>query len=122
MPLAVRLLYGGITEELLMRWGLMTFLVWLLWRVIARRSVAPGRTLIWTAIAASAILFGLGHLPMVMASLGPLPLGLAAYVVTANATFGVVAGLLFWRWGLEAAMLAHVTAHLFAAAVAGLGS
>ena len=28
MPLPTRLLYGGITEELLLRWGFMTLLVW----------------------------------------------------------------------------------------------
>lgn len=28
VPLPTRLLYGGITEELLLRWGLMTLLVW----------------------------------------------------------------------------------------------
>jgi hypothetical protein len=28
LPVRTRLLYGGITEELLMRWGLMTAVVW----------------------------------------------------------------------------------------------
>jgi hypothetical protein len=28
LPLATRLLYGGFAEELLLRWGVMTFLVW----------------------------------------------------------------------------------------------
>jgi hypothetical protein len=28
LPLFARVLYGGITEELLLRWGLMTALVW----------------------------------------------------------------------------------------------
>ena len=122
VPLPVRLLYGGLPAELLMRWGFMTVIVWLLWRLARRRSGAPGRTLIWTAIACSAILFGLGHLPAVSASVGTLPLSLAVYVVMVNATFGIVAGVLFWRWGLEAAMLAHVTAHLFAAAVFALAA
>ena len=29
LPLVTRLLYGGISEEILVRWGLMTLLVWL---------------------------------------------------------------------------------------------
>src|SRR6187549_99125 len=28
LPLPTRVLYGGLTEELLLRWGVMTFLVW----------------------------------------------------------------------------------------------
>jgi hypothetical protein len=115
VPLAVRVLYGGITEELLMRWGLMTFLAWLLWRLAGRPNSGPGAGAIGTAVAVSAMVFGLGHLPAVVGSVGAVPLGVAAYVVAANAAFGVVAGVLFWRWGLESAMVAHVVAHLLAA-------
>ena len=122
VPLPVRELYGGITEELLMRWGVMTCLVWLFWRLAPRRNGTPGAVVIWSAIAASAVLFGLGHLPVVNASVGVVTLGIAGYVVAANATFGVLAGVLYWRWGLEAAIVAHVTAHLFAAGIAGIGS
>src|SRR5260370_3402043 len=32
LPVLTRLLYGGITEELLLRWGVMTVLVWAAWR------------------------------------------------------------------------------------------
>ncbi len=31
-----RILYGGITEELLLRWGMMTLLVWLAWWIFAK--------------------------------------------------------------------------------------
>jgi len=36
-PIPTRLLYGGITEELLLRWGFMTLLVWATWRVFQKR-------------------------------------------------------------------------------------
>jgi hypothetical protein len=121
VPLPVRVLYGGITEELLMRWGCMSFLVWLFWRLAPSRQRAPGVAVVWSAIVASAILFGLGHLPVVNASVADLTLVVAAYVVTANAIFGVLAGWLFWRWGLETAMVAHVAAHLIAAGFAAIG-
>ena len=35
-----------------------------------------------------------------------------AFVVVANTAFGVLFGWLFWRYGLEAAMIAHAMAHL----------
>jgi hypothetical protein len=41
LPLPTRLLYGGITEELLLRWGLMTLLVWAAWRLLQRREGKP---------------------------------------------------------------------------------
>src|SRR5215471_15777084 len=34
LPFVMRLLYGGVVEELLLRWGVMTFLVWLAWRLL----------------------------------------------------------------------------------------
>jgi hypothetical protein len=119
LPLAVRLLYGGITEEVLVRWGLMTVLVWAGWRVLRRDLQQPSAGIIWGAIAVSALVFGLSHLPSVAQSLPALtPYG-AAYITVGNALFGGVAGYLFWRYGLEAAIIAHVSAHLMAFAIRG---
>ncbi len=44
IPIVARVLYGGITEELLLRWGLMTALVWSAWRFLQQRRgpVRPG--------------------------------------------------------------------------------
>ncbi|MDN0083691.1 CPBP family intramembrane metalloprotease [Crenobacter sp. SG2305] len=112
MPAIVRLLYGGITEELLVRWGLMTLLVWLFWRVFQGGAGTPSRLVVLLAIGVSAIAFGLGHLPAAAALVGHLPVSLVLYIVLANAVFGVVAGWLYWRFGLEAAMVAHITVHV----------
>jgi hypothetical protein len=107
MPLSARLLYGGITEEILVRWGLMTVLAWLLRQVVPDGSVA-----VWLSIVLSALAFGALHLPVVSAMLGTLSVTLVLYIVLANAAFGIIAGILYWRHGLEAAVLAHVLAHL----------
>jgi membrane protease YdiL (CAAX protease family) len=112
LPLLARVLYGGITEELLLRWGLMTTLVWLAWRLLQRRGGAPRRVHIWLAIVASALLFGAGHLPAAAALVGKLSGDIVVFVVGVNAAFGVLFGYLFWRYGLEAAMIAHGTAHV----------
>jgi len=34
------------------------------------------------------------------------------FVIVANTAFGVLFGYLYWRYGLEAAMIAHGTAHV----------
>ncbi|HYD94476.1 MAG TPA: CPBP family intramembrane glutamic endopeptidase [Noviherbaspirillum sp.] len=111
-PLVARVLYGGITEEILVRWGLMTAMVWIGWRLFQGGAGTPSALIVWLPILLSALAFGALHLPVVAAMLGPLPASLSAYIVLANAAFGIVAGFLFWRYGLEAAMLAHVIAHL----------
>lgn len=111
-PLLARVLYGGITEELLLRWGLMTTLVWLAWRFLQHRRRAPRAGYVWLAIAVSAFLFGAGHLPAASALVGPLNMNVVAFVIGANAAFGLLFGYLFWRFGLESAMIAHGLAHV----------
>jgi hypothetical protein len=37
---------------------------------------------------------------------------LVLFVVVANSFFGCVAGWLYWRRGLESAILAHMTTHV----------
>lgn len=112
LPLVARVLYGGITEELLLRWGLMTALVWLAWRFLQNRRGAVRAGLVWLAIAVSAFIFGAGHIPMASALVGPLDANIAAFVIGWNAVFGLLFGYLFWRYGLESAMLAHALAHV----------
>lgn len=111
VPISARVLYGGITEELLLRWGLMTVMVWLAWRFAQGGSGSPRTVYVWLAIIASALLFGAGHLPAATVLIGPLTSSVVLFVVGANTAFGLLFGYLFWRYGLEAAMIAHGTAH-----------
>lgn len=115
IPLAAKLLYGGITEEILLRWGLMTALLWLLWRTVSRRQGSPRAALVATAVLGSALLFGIGHLPAVVALGIPLTTDVIAFVVLGNLIPGIAFGGLYARHGLEAAMMAHALAHLVAA-------
>ena len=112
LPLAARVLYGGITEELLLRWGLMSLLLWLAWRLIQRGEGVPRAALAWLAIVLSALLFALGHLPAASLQVAALTPAIVSYIVIANSAFGLVFGFLFWRYGLEAAMIAHAGAHV----------
>jgi membrane protease YdiL (CAAX protease family) len=122
MPLVTKLLYGGIVEELLLRWGLMSFFAWAVWR-IAGRPAGPPAWCVWTAILFAAILFAAGHLPMLYLLVPQPPSGLILLVLAGNFLPGIVFGWLFWRRGLEAAMIAHALAHLFSViALAGLAT
>jgi membrane protease YdiL (CAAX protease family) len=66
LSIATKLLYGGITEELLTRFGFMSFVVWLLFKVFRQLNAA----VYWTGILISAMLFALGHLPIVFSGSG----------------------------------------------------
>lgn len=57
VPLATRILYGGITEELLTRWGLMSFFAWALWRMTGSGEIRS--SLVWAAIIIAAALFAM---------------------------------------------------------------
>jgi hypothetical protein len=112
LPLFARVLYGGITEELVLRWGVMTALLWLAWAFLQRRRGVPELKYVWLAISVSALLFGAGHLPALVAVAGALDASVVVWVVGVNTAFGLLFGYLFWRCGLEAAMIAHALTHV----------
>ncbi|HEY9881606.1 MAG TPA: CPBP family glutamic-type intramembrane protease [Leptolyngbyaceae cyanobacterium] len=110
------ILYGGITEELLMRWGLLSLLAWLGWRLFQRqRPVGSG--VIWGAILLAALLFGLGHLPLALARV-PFTSWLLARTLILNGLGGIIFGWLYWKRSLEAAIIAHASTHVAFSAIA----
>lgn len=95
--------YGGIVEETMFRLFLMSLLVWL-----ATRIWKPTPAIYWSACIIAAVLFGVAHLPNWLAiSSAPVSPYIAASIIAANAAGGIAFGWLFWRRGLEHAMLAH---------------
>src|SRR5437016_4044953 len=50
MPLGAKILYAGITAELVMRLGGMTLVMWLLWRLSGRTDRRPGWMLGWWSV------------------------------------------------------------------------
>ncbi len=56
-----RFLYGGLTEELLMRFGFMTLVVWLIFKIKKNLNSST----YWTGIITASILFAVGHFPVV---------------------------------------------------------
>ena len=103
--------YGGIAEEILLRLFVMSFLVWL-GRFLSKTSDGkPTSTIFWIANILAAVLFGLGHLPT-MALLVPLTPLVIARTILLNGLIGIVCGWLYWKRGLEAAMISHFSADL----------
>ncbi len=106
--LAARFLYGGITEEILMRFGLMTFLVWLLSKIF--KGTSP--PVYWIGILIAAFLFALGHFPVAFQAVESPSTALLSYIIIGNSIGGIIFGWLYWKTGLESAMLAHIFTHV----------
>jgi hypothetical protein len=106
--LAARFLYGGLTEEILMRYGLMTLIVWICSKIFK----STGSGVYWAGIFITAIIFAIGHFPVVFQTVGAPSPGLLTYVVIGNSIGGLVFGWLYWKKGLESAFIAHIFAHV----------
>ena len=104
---ATALLYGGVTEELIMRFGLMTLLVWLGARWFGRRPP----WLVWAAISIAGLAFAAGHLPA-LAGTGRPDAVLVLRTLGLNAALGLLYGWLYAARSLEHAMLAHAATHV----------
>jgi membrane protease YdiL (CAAX protease family) len=106
LSVLTRIFYGGITEEILLRYGFMTLLVWLFLKVKA------SDISYWTAIILSSLIFGVGHLPIVYSTVESVDSLLILYIIFGNTIGGIAYGWLYWKKGLESAMVAHIMTHL----------
>ena len=99
--------YGGIGEEILMRLFLMTLLVWISTKIKKNRDGKPTNIGIWISIVIAAIIFGLGHLPTILALGATFSPMVLTRVIFLNGIAGVLFGWLYWKKGLESAMISH---------------
>lgn len=106
--LLARFLYGGITEEILLRFGLMTLLVWIMVKVLKGTKPAA----YWTGIVLAAVLFAIGHFPAVYGAIENPGMILLTYVIIGNTVGGLIFGWLYWKKGLESAFIAHIFIHV----------
>ena len=103
--------YGGIAEEILLRLFIMSFFVWLGHFLSKTADGKPTGGVFWTANILAAVLFGLGHLPAT-ALLVPITPLIIVRAILLNGLIGVACGWLYWKRGLESAMIAHFSADL----------
>lgn len=105
---ATRFLYGALTEEILTRYGFMTFMVWLYSKIF------KGTTQIvyWIGIFTSALIFALGHFSIVYNAIEHPTAALLTYILIGNSIGGIIFGWLYWKIGLESAMIAHLFFHV----------
>lgn len=103
--------YGGINEEILLRLFLMTIIAWVIFKIKKTKEGKPTSTGMWLAIVLAAVIFGAGHLPGLMAVTTFTPLVIIRTIII-NAVGGIIFGWLYWKKGLESAMISHFSADI----------
>jgi membrane protease YdiL (CAAX protease family) len=83
---------------------------------------SPKSTYFVVAILLSALVFGIGHLPIALMLLPEATAAVVLFVIVANSAFGLVASYLYWLKGLEASILAHMCCHLVLAFASYVGA
>jgi membrane protease YdiL (CAAX protease family) len=113
--------YGGVAEEILLRLFLMTLFVWIISKIkkTPAGQATPGA--IWLAIILSSVIFGLGHLPITAAVTAITPV-IVARAIVLNGIGGVIFGWLYWKKGLESAMVSHFSADIVLHVIAPLAA
>lgn len=101
--------YGGIDEEVLTRLFLLSLIAWLGMKLVGKGKGRLSPTVFWVANVIVAIVFGLSHLPSASLVMQITP-GVVAIALALNGIAAVSFGYLYWKRGLEAAMIAHFCA------------
>lgn len=102
------LLNEGITWEIISRFGYLTFFVWLIYKISGK--LTP--KVYWTAILISGIIFGLGTLFPNYFIHGMPSTPMLSYTIVYSIVMATTFGWLYWKKGLETAMIAHIMAFL----------
>ena len=89
----------------------MTLISWIFFKIKKTEEGKPTSAGMWLAIIIAAVIFGIGHLPTLLAITTPTPL-LIIRVIILNAVGGIIFGWLYWKKGLESAMISHFSADI----------
>jgi membrane protease YdiL (CAAX protease family) len=103
--------YGGIAEEVLLRLFLVSLFVWISFKIKKTKEGYPTDFGIWLSIILAALFFGLGHLPAT-AQITSLTGAVIIRAIVLNSIGGIIFGWLYWKKGLESAMIAHFSADI----------
>ncbi len=104
--------YGGINEEVLLRLFVMTLIGAIGAAVFKKMDQTLPSGIFWVANILAAVLFGLGHLPTTAAIGLPMDLLVISRAIVLNGLLGIGFGWLYWKYGLECAMLGHFSADI----------
>ncbi len=103
--------YGAVIEEVMVRLFFMSLIAFALHKLLPRHEGKPATALLIAANVISVILFAAGHLPATLLLIGNSPIIIARCFLL-NGGLGLLFGLLYRKYGLRYAMIAHGGCHI----------
>jgi len=104
--------YGGLNEEYLTRLFGVSLVAWLLTHIGHHSGNVPSDWVMWTAILIMALLFAIGHLPALKGVGGKVSGVMLSRTFVLNMPIAIACGWFYWKYGIEAAIIAHFAADL----------
>lgn len=106
--------WAPFSEELFDRLFLLSLIAWLGMKVFRVRGAGRGRTIaLWVANAATALFFGWTHIGNEEMFAEVVPALVVVRTLLIIVPIGLAFGWLYWRRGLEAAILSHFVIDIF---------
>lgn len=103
--------YGAVIEEVMLRLFAMSLIAFILCKLFGKSRTLPTTSMLIAANVVTALLFAAAHLPTTFALLGS-----SAAIITRcfllNGVLGLLFGLLYRKYGLRYAMIAHGGCHV----------
>ena len=103
--------YGAVIEEVMLRLFFMSAIAFVLHLIFGRKAPQPSTEVLITANVITAVLFGIGHLPATLMTIGSSPL-IIFRCLALNGGLGLLFGWLYRKYGLRYAMIAHGGCHI----------
>lgn len=101
-------LYGGVVEEVIARWGLMNLVAF--FAILFTKSSSG--LVIWFSIIFSGLMFGVGQIPAYIAAGCVSSRRLIYSIIVLSLCQSLLFGFLFWQYGIVSAILGHMLFHI----------
>ena len=106
-------LYGGVIEEVMLRFFVMSLIAWIIWKVFCRKrkkEEIPESVFVIANVTA-ALLFAASHLPATYTIFGEVTPLLLFRCFLLNGGFAMIFGWLYRKYGIAYAMMSHALFH-----------
>lgn len=98
---------AAVNEEIMLRLFLLSALAWMGVKLFRQTSGLGFFAILWAANLGSTLVFGLIHISNLVILDMPLTLAVVGSTIAMNGMIGLLFGWLYWKHGLESAILSH---------------
>jgi hypothetical protein len=105
-------LSAAFNEEVWLRLFLLNGLAWFGGMLFGKKTGRPVTALLWAANILSTLVFGALHISNILVVGMPVDVVTVTSTLVLNGIIGILFGWLYWKYGLESAMVSHFAADL----------